>query len=121
MLFLASILYNPSQPRKADDPANLQPEHYKLEMQLRETGQHVAGAGLYPTEYYARRVFRQGEAFLVTDGPFAESKEAIGGFFLIDVEDLDAAVEVAKRIPSTAAASSKFGAWASGMAPEVTR
>ena len=99
MLFLASIVYHPNQPRLADDPDNLQPEHYNLELQLREAGQHVAGAGLYPTDYFARRVFKNGNAFLVTDGPFAESKEAIGGFFLVDVEDLDAAVEVAKRIP----------------------
>jgi hypothetical protein len=99
MLFLASIIYNPSQPRRADDPENLQPEHYKLEQQLREAGQHVAGAGLYPTEYYARRVFRDGEAFQVTDGPFAESKEAIGGFFIFDCTGVDEAVEIAKRIP----------------------
>ena len=99
MLFLASIIYNQGQPLRADDSENLQPEHYKLELELREAGQHVAGAGLYPPEFYARRVVKDGESFLVTDGPFTESKEATGGFFLIDVEDLDAAVEVAKRIP----------------------
>jgi len=37
---------------------------------------------------------------LVTDGPFADSKEIFGGFFLIDAEDLDAALEIAKRIPA---------------------
>src|SRR5262245_15181894 len=99
MLFMASIIYNPSQARLPDDPENLQPEHYKLEQQLREAGQHVAGAGLYPTEYYARRVVKDGESFLVTDGPFAESKEAIGGFYIFDCEDVDAAVAVAKCIP----------------------
>ena len=99
MLFLASIISNPAQPQREDDPKSLQPEHYKLELQLREAGQYVAGAGLYPTEYYARRLYKEGEAFRVMDGPFAEAKEAIGGFFLVDVEDLDAAVEVAKRIP----------------------
>jgi len=99
MLFLASIIYNPSQPRRADDPENLQPEHARLEASLRETGQYIAGAGLYPVEYYARRVVREGEGFVVRDGPFAESKEAIGGFFLIDCEDVGAAVEIAKRIP----------------------
>jgi hypothetical protein len=37
---------------------------------------------------------------LVTDGPFAETKEIFGGFFLIDAEDLDAALQIARRIPA---------------------
>jgi hypothetical protein len=99
MLFLASIFYNPTQPPRAGDSENLQPEHYKLELQLREAGQHVAGAGLYPTEYFARRVVRDDEGFVVKDGPFAESKEAIEGFFMFECADVDEAVEIAKRIP----------------------
>ena len=99
MIFLASIIYDPTQERLPDDPENLQPEHAKLEQELRVSGQHVAGAGLYPPEYYARRVVKDGESFRVTDGPFAESKEAIGGFFVFECADVDAAVEIAKRIP----------------------
>ena len=38
---------------------------------------------------------------LVTDGPFADTKEIFGGFFLIDADDLDGAIEIAKRIPAT--------------------
>jgi hypothetical protein len=41
---------------------------------------------------------RDGER-LVTDGPFAETKEQLGGYFMVDVEDLDAAIEAAARIP----------------------
>ena len=41
---------------------------------------------------------RDGQA-LITDGPFAETKEHLGGFYLVDVPDLDAAIEVAQRIP----------------------
>ncbi|MBE2314682.1 hypothetical protein DVA67_001755 [Solirubrobacter sp. CPCC 204708] len=37
---------------------------------------------------------------LTTDGPFADTKEIFGGFFLIDAEDLDAAIEIARRIPA---------------------
>lgn len=44
---------------------------------------------------------REGAA-LVTDGPFAETRETLGGFYLIDVEDLDATLEWAGRIPSVA-------------------
>jgi hypothetical protein len=41
----------------------------------------------------------QGDDFVVTDGPFAEAKEALGGYYLFDVADQAAAVEVAKRVP----------------------
>ena len=41
---------------------------------------------------------REGEA-LVTDGPFAETTEHLGGYFLVDVDSMDAAVEIAKQIP----------------------
>ena len=37
---------------------------------------------------------------LTTDGPFAETKEALGGYYLLDADDLDAAIEVASRIPA---------------------
>ncbi len=40
---------------------------------------------------------------LVTDGPFANTKEIFGGFFLIEADDLDGALEIAKRVPATRA------------------
>ena len=39
---------------------------------------------------------------LTTDGPFAETKEALGGFYLFEADDLDAAIEIAARIPAAA-------------------
>src|SRR4029078_490497 len=41
---------------------------------------------------------RDGEA-LVTDGPFAETKEVVGGYFVVDCKDIDAAIELAQRVP----------------------
>jgi hypothetical protein len=41
---------------------------------------------------------REGK-FLTTDGPYAETREGVGGFFLVDVPDLDAALEIAERVP----------------------
>jgi hypothetical protein len=38
---------------------------------------------------------------LTTDGPYAETREGVGGFFLVDVEDLDAAIKIAERVPGT--------------------
>jgi hypothetical protein len=42
---------------------------------------------------------------LVTDGPFAETKEQLGGYFLLDVDDLDAAIDFAARIPAARSGS----------------
>ena len=54
-----------------------------------------SGAHLRPIE--TATVVRED---VVTDGPFADTKEFFGGFFLIDAEDLDAALEIAKRVPA---------------------
>jgi hypothetical protein len=42
---------------------------------------------------------KEGESF-ITDGPFADTKEVLGGYFIVDAEDLDAAIEIAGRIPA---------------------
>lgn len=64
---------------------------------LREVGAFVAGEGLSPSE--TATTIRLTEEHVVKDGPYAETKEQLGGFYLIDVEDLDAALEWAHRIP----------------------
>jgi hypothetical protein len=43
---------------------------------------------------------REGKT-LATDGPYAETREGVGGFFLVDVQDLDAAIKIAERVPGT--------------------
>jgi hypothetical protein len=48
----------------------------------------------------ATTVRMQNGSALVTDGPFAETKEVFGGFYLLEADDIDSALEVAKRIPS---------------------
>jgi hypothetical protein len=57
------------------------------------------GMGLQPPET-ATTVRVQDGKTLTTDGPFAEIKEAIGGYFLLEADDLDAAIEVASRVPA---------------------
>jgi hypothetical protein len=59
------------------------------------------GERLYPTSDATTVRVRDGET-LTTDGPFAETKEQIGGFFLVDCKDLDEAIEIAARIPGAA-------------------
>ena len=58
----------------------------------------VAGDGLYPTATATTVRVRDGER-TVTDGPFAETKEQLGGFYVLDVKDLDEAIEWAAKIP----------------------
>jgi len=58
----------------------------------------VAGAGLKETET-ATTLRVAGGRHTVHDGPFAETKEQLGGFYLVDVADLDEAIAVARRIP----------------------
>jgi hypothetical protein len=77
-------------------------EHYLGEFgELRQqmSGQYVAGSQLHPTSAATSVRTRYGKR-LVTDGPFVETREQIGGYWLIDVEDLDAAIAIAARIPS---------------------
>jgi hypothetical protein len=59
----------------------------------------VAGARLQPVELATTVRVAEGET-LVTDGPFADTKEVFGGYYLLEAGDLDAAIEVAARIPA---------------------
>ena len=66
--------------------------------EMREKGVFVAGEGLYPTPTATTVRVRGGDRE-VTDGPFAETKEQLGGFYVLDVKDLDEALEWAAKIP----------------------
>jgi hypothetical protein len=73
-------------------------ESTELAHQLHAAGQYVAAAPLHPTST-ATSVRVRGGKPLVTDGPFAETREQLGGYFLIDAKNVDEAVAVAARIP----------------------
>ena len=66
---------------------------------LKEQGVYLDGRRLLPTDSATTVSVRNGET-LISDGPFAETKEQLGGFFLVDCRDLDHAAEVAARIPT---------------------
>jgi hypothetical protein len=66
---------------------------------IRESGNFVTGAPLQPTSAATSVRLRESEQ-LVTDGPFAETKEQLGGYYLIEAENVDEAIEIAGRIPS---------------------
>ena len=73
-------------------------ESVQLTHQLKSSGQYLAANPLHPTSTATSVRVRAGTV-LVTDGPFAETREQLGGYFLIDVKDHDEAIGVAARIP----------------------
>jgi hypothetical protein len=79
-------------------------ESVALTQDLNTTGHYLAAAPLHPTSTATSVRVRDGKR-LVTDGPFAETREQLGGYFLIDAKDLDEAIGIAARIPGA-----RFGA-----------
>jgi hypothetical protein len=67
-------------------------------VELSKAGQYLGAGPLHPTST-ATSVRIRDKKRLVTDGPFAETREQLGGYFLIDVRDLDEAIHVAERVP----------------------
>jgi hypothetical protein len=74
-------------------------EYRHLIQELQSSGQYLTGDQLQPTKTAGTVRVRDGRR-MVTDGPFAETREQLGGFFLIDANDLDEATSIAARIPS---------------------
>ena len=64
-----------------------------------DKGAFIAGEGLQSSETASTVRLEEGKEPTVTDGPFAESKEQLGGFYLLECKDLDEALEYAKKIP----------------------
>jgi hypothetical protein len=73
-------------------------ESVQLAHEIDAAGQYLGAAPLHPTSMAASVRVREGRR-LVTDGPFAETREQLGGYFLVDARDLDEAIAIAARIP----------------------
>ncbi len=74
-------------------------ESTRLTHELNARGQFLAAAPLYGVATATSVRVREGRR-QVTDGPFAETREQLGGYFLINASDLDEAIEIAGRIPA---------------------
>jgi hypothetical protein len=74
-------------------------EYRAFREQIKAAGQYVAGDRLHPTSAAKSVRVRDGKQ-VVTGGPFAETREQLGGYFVIDAGDLDEAIAIAARIPS---------------------
>ncbi len=73
-------------------------ESTQLAQDLNAKGQYLAATPLHPVATATSVRVRDGKS-LVTDGPFAETREQLGGFFLINAQDLDEALAIATQIP----------------------
>jgi hypothetical protein len=96
------LIHHDEQAWDALSEAQRQPllgEFRELRQQLLSSGQYLHGAPLQPTSVATSVRVRDGKR-LVTDGPFAETREQLGGYFLIDAKDRDEAIAIAARIPA---------------------
>ena len=105
MRYLLLIYARESDAPPPDDVAAEQHAAYAaFTADVKARGLFEAGEALMPTSTATTVRLVDGEA-LATDGPFAETKEALGGFYLIEARDLDEAIAVAAKIPAAAEGS----------------
>jgi hypothetical protein len=74
-------------------------DYRQFSQEIMASGHHLAGSELHPTSMATSVRVRDGQQ-LATDGPFAETKEQLGGYYLIEAANLDEAISIAARIPS---------------------
>jgi hypothetical protein len=74
-------------------------EYFTFTEDIRKSGHYIAGEALHPVST-ATTIRIRNNKLATTDGPFAETKEQLGGFYLIEARDLNEAVQIASRIPS---------------------
>lgn len=107
MKYAVIVYESPEQMAARNDPQQSQDywaAYGAYAQALGEAGVAAGGAGLEPTEL-ATTVRIRGAERHVQDGPFAETRELLGGFFLIDVPDLDTALQWAAKCPSASTGS----------------
>jgi hypothetical protein len=92
------LIYGDEQALDETEREQCYQESAQLAHQINSAGQYLAAAPLHPTSTATSVRIREGKR-LVTDGPFAETREQLGGYFLIDASDLDEAIAIAARIP----------------------
>jgi hypothetical protein len=74
-------------------------EYFAFTEDIKKSGHYIGGEALQPVHTATTVRIRNGK-LSTTDGPFAETKEQLGGFYLINAKDLNDAIQVASRIPS---------------------
>jgi hypothetical protein len=93
------LIYSSENAWTDSERDNCYAESTELTHQLNAKGQFLGASPLHSVTTATSVRVRDGKK-LVTDGPFAETREQLGGYFLIDAQDLDEAIAIAERIPS---------------------
>jgi hypothetical protein len=88
----------------ATDQGKMYEEYGRFTNEIKASGNHLAGHELKPVATATTVRVRDGKR-VATDGPFAETKEQLGGFYMINAKDLDEAIAIAGRVPSARAGS----------------
>ena len=92
------LIYSDENAWTDDERQHCFAESTELTHELNARGQYVAASPLMPVAAATSVRIREGKR-LVTDGPFAETREQLGGYFMIDANDLDEAIAIAAKIP----------------------
>ncbi|MCM3906344.1 MAG: YciI family protein [Pyrinomonadaceae bacterium] len=97
MKYMLLVYFN-EQALSETDREHCYVESAQLAQLLNSNGQYLDASPLHPISTATSVRVRDGKR-LVTDGPFAETREQLGGYYLIDARDLDEAIRVAERVP----------------------
>ena len=92
------LVYLDEQAMSEDEREHCYVESAQLTQDLNSSGQYLDASPLHPVSTATSVRVRDGKR-LVTDGPFAETREQLGGYYLIDASDLDQAIRIAEKIP----------------------
>ena len=106
MQYLLMIYRSEAELGKMDAAARqkMSAEYGTFTQSIIQSGHFKAGDGLQPTTTATTVRVRDGK-ILTTDGPFAETREQLGGYYLVDAKDLDTAIGIAARIPGAKSGS----------------
>jgi len=92
------LVYLDEQAMTDAERAHCYVESAQLTQDLNAKGQYVSASPLHPVATATSVRVREGKR-LVTDGPFAETREQLGGYYVVEAKDLDEAIQIAERIP----------------------
>jgi hypothetical protein len=96
------LIYDDETKWATMDPAlgqAMMAEYFEFTENVKKAGNYVGGEALQPTHTATTVRVRDGKT-MTTDGPFAETREQLGGYYLVEAKDLDEAIAIAAKIPS---------------------
>jgi len=93
------LIYGDEKLLNQEDREHCYQKSTQLAHDLKAGGKYVAASPLHPTSTATSVRVRDGKRF-ITDGPFAETKEQLGGYYIVDANDIDDVIDIVSRIPA---------------------